>query len=223
MKLIHSGYQLELHLHENKVTVLTVENKEAYRTLIADLWNQAEGGEGEILLSDGENIKKIAKDVEVVVNPFGLDCNNRKVISKLHQELKRVSDELLVPEFAEVNKHIVEYLEKMVQLVPYAIEFETDLDVSALLKIYNIRMNCLCENVLEKIVEYLRIMSKICNIQIFVFVGLKQYLTSEELEQLYEFVTYEKIHLICIESMFTKKISGENGWILDEDLCIINI
>lgn len=223
MKLIHSGYQLELSLRENQVTVLTVENKDAYRTLVSDLWNQVEGGEGEIILSDGEKIKKISKEMELVVNPFGLDCNNRKVISKLHQELKEVSDELLIQEAAEVNKNIVEYLDKIVQYVPYAIDFEVDLDMNALLKMYDVRISCLGENLLEKIIEYMRTMSRICNVRIFVFVGLKQYLTIDELEQLYEFVIYEKIHLICIESMFTKCLNSERCWILDEDLCIIEM
>lgn len=193
MKLIHSGYQLELSLRENQVTVLTVENKDAYRTLVSDLWNQVEGGEGEIILSDGEKIKKISKEMELVVNPFGLDCNNRKVISKLHQELKEVSDELLIQEAAEVNKNIVEYLDKIVQYVPYAIDFEVDLDMNALLKMYDVRISCLGENLLEKIIEYMRTMSRICNVRIFVFVGLKQYLTIDELEQLYEFVIYEMV------------------------------
>lgn len=223
MKLIHSGYQLELHLHENQITVLTIENKDAYRTLISDLWNQIEGGEGEILLSDGEKIKKISKEMELIFNPFGLDCNNRKVISKLHQELKGVSDEVLMQECAEVNRNIIEYLEKVVCLVPYAVDFAVDLDVNALLKMYDVRISCLGENLLEKIVEYLRTMNRICNVRVVAFVGLKQYLTADELEQLYEFVIYEKIYLICIESIYTKRIKGENSWILDKDLCIIEI
>ncbi len=223
MKLIHSGYQLELHLKENQITVLTIENQKAYRTILMDLWNQVEGSEGEIILSEGEKVKKISKEIELIFNPFGLDCNNRKVINKLYQEIKEVSDETLIQDHAVVNKNIIEYLEKITEHVPYALDFEVDLDLNALLKMYNVRISCLGESLLEKIIEYMRTMSRVCNIRIFIFVGLKHYLTVDELEQLYESAIYEKNYLISIESVFTKQISGERCWILDKDLCIIEM
>lgn len=223
MKLIHSGYQLELSLKENQIPVLIIENQEAYRSVLLDLWNQVEGREGEIILSDGEKIKKISKEMELIFNPFALDCNNRKVISKLHQELKEISDEVLIQERAEVNQNIVGYLEKIVRHVPYAIDFEVDLDLTALLKMYDVRVSCFGDGLLEKIIEYMRTMSRICNIRIFAFVGLIQYLRPDELEQLYEFVLYEKIYLIRIESIFSKPINRERCWILDKDLCIIEM
>lgn len=43
------------------------------------------------------------------------------------------------------------------------------------------------------------------------------------MEQLYEFVFYEKIYLISIESIFIKRLEGEKCWILDKDLCIIEM
>lgn len=223
MKLIHSEYQLEIYLKENEIIILTIENQKAYRDILLDLWNQVEGGEGEIILSEGEKIKKISKDMEVIFNPFGLDCNNRKVINKLYQELKEISEETLIQEYTEVNKNIIEYLEKIVQHVPYALEFDLDLDLNTLLKMYNVRISSLSEGLLENIIEYMRTMSRICNVRIFTFVGLKQYLTSDELEQLYEFVFYEKIYLISIESIFIKRLEGEKCWILDKDLCIIEM
>ena len=57
----------------------------------------------------------------------------------------------------------------------------------------------------------------------YVFVGLKQYLPISELERLYEYVFYEKINLIIIESIYTPLINGEKGWIIDKDLCIIDL
>ena len=96
-----------------------------------------------------------------------------------------------------------------------------DFDVTNLLKIYDVRMNSLAENLLEKIVEYIKAVNRICNIRIFIFVGLKQYLTENELEQLYEFIFYEHVYLIILEPMFTQILKGEKCCILDSDLCII--
>lgn len=221
MKFIYSPYQLEIDIREQQITVLTIENPKAYSEILSDLWNQKEGMEGKLILSENEKVKKISKDVDLVFNPFSLDCNNKKVLTKLHQELKELTNENLLNESVEINKQILEYLEKVINQAPYSLDYEVDFDVMNLLKIYDVRVDSLAENLLEKIVEYIKVMNRICNIQIFIFVGLKQYLTVNELEQLYEFVFYEHISVIILEAVFAKTINGEKGWILDSDFCII--
>lgn len=221
MKFIYSPYQLEIEIQEQQITVLTIENPKAYSEILSDLWNQIEGMEGELILSENEKVKKISKDVDLVFNPFSLDCNNRKVLTKLYQELKGITSENLLSESVEINKQILEYLEKVIVQVPYSLDYEVDFDVTNLLKIYAVRVNSLAENLLEKIVEYIKVMHRICNIQIFIFVGLKQYMTVNELKQLYEFIFYEHISMIILGPVFTKTVDGEKGWILDSDLCII--
>lgn len=221
MKFIYSQYQLEIDVKEEQITVLTIENPKAYRDILSDLWNQIEGQEGEIILSENEKVKKLAKEAELIFNLFDLDCNNKKVITKLYQEIKELTNENLLNESAEINTQILGYLEKAIDQVPYALDYEVDFDVSVLLKMYDVRVNTLAENLLEKIVEYIKVMNRICNIRIFIFVGLKQYLTVNELEQLYEFIFYEHISVLILEPVFTKSIIGEKSWILDSDLCII--
>lgn len=154
-------------------------------------------------------------------NPFSLDCNNKKVITRLHQELKDQMNENLIEETAKINQSILEYLEKVIYQVPYALDYNVDFDAMNLLKMYEVKVDNLAEDLLEKIVEYVKAMNRICNMRIFVFVGLKQYLTENELEQLYEFIFYEHIYLIILEPKFTKVLNGEKSCILDSDLCII--
>ena len=45
----------------------------------------------------------------------------------------------------------------------------------------------------------------------------------KKVRQLYEFVFYEKINLVIIEAIHSVGISGEKCWILDKDLCIIDL
>lgn len=90
-------------------------------------------------------------------------------------------------------------------------------------KLYNVKIDCEGIELLEKVVEYMKTMHQICHIKIFIFVGLKQYLTKQELEKLYEFVFYEKIILCIMEAEQTERIIGEKGWLLDKDLRIIEL
>lgn len=223
MKLVYPEYQLEVSLRENQITILTIENPRAYARVLSDLWNQTQGAEGGFILSECEKILSISRELECIFNPFALDCNDKKVIHKLYQELKEQAEENLLLETTEINREIILYLQKLLVQVPYALNYEVDLELPALLKIYDVKVDSIGTGMLEKLVEYMKVLNQICHMRIFVFVGLKQYLTREELEKLYEFVFYEKIILCIVEAVQTPRINGEKNWLLDKDLCIIEL
>ena len=221
MILVYPDYQLEIALQENKIIVLSVENTKAYSTMLHDMWSQIQGKTGGFILSKQDKIVNITKEAECIFNPFSLDCNDKKIINKLYQELKEQADSVLFTEGNELNRYIINYLDKLFMQVPYALDYNIDFDISAILKAYSVKIESYCENLLEQIVEYIKIMNRICNTHVFIFVDLKRYLSEQELLHLYEFVFYEKIFLIIFEGKQSKPIFGEKYWILDEDLCII--
>ena len=223
MKLVYADYQLKVDLCENQVAVITIENPAVYSNVLQELWKQTHGETGKFILSDQGMIKPIAKWMECVMNPFAVDCNEKKIINRLYQELKEQADGVMFEDSMMLNREIVCYLEKLIFRVPYALEYDLDLNVAALLKCYDVRIVKDNESLLEKIVEYMKVSHQICNVQIFVFVALKQYLSETEIRQLYEFVLYEKIYLIIVDAHQEKRIPGEMHWIIDKDLCIIEL
>lgn len=66
-------------------------------------------------------------------------------------------------------------------------------------------------------------MHEICMIDILVIPNLKYYFSSEDIKQFYQFIIYSKIHLIVIESHRTPAINDEKSWIIDKDMCIIEL
>lgn len=223
MKLIHMGYNLEISLEENRVTVISVENPNAYANILGDFWRQIHGEEGKIILSENGKIKNISKEMDCIFNPFSLDCNDKKIINKLYQELKEQANTMLVNESTVLNAAIVGYLDKLIMQVPYALEYNLEFDILNLLKIFGVKVEVSGSDLLERIVEYMQVLNRICGTRLYVFVGLKQYLTNRDLLQLYEFVFYEKIYLIIVEATCVEYIEGEKHWILDKDLCIIEV
>lgn len=223
MRLVHTNYALELDLQENQITVLSIEHPKAYTDMLRDIWNQTQGGEGAFILSEQEKIKNISKEAECIFNPFSLDCNNRKVIGKLYQELREQADSVLIEKSAALNSSIVDYIDALLLQVPYALEYKADLDITGLLRLYDVKVGSSGESLLDSIVDYLRIMKQVCGIVVYVFVGLKQYLAEDELRKLYEFAFYEKIQLIIMESSHSRYIDGEKCWIFDKDMCIIEV
>jgi len=224
MRVLFKNYALEIELQENKVVNLVIENAKAFSEICQDLWKQVNGEAGNIILSDNEKVKSISKEVDCIFNPFSLKCNDKKILTKIYQEISKEAEFCLQDKMAEVNSKIVEFVEQLISIVPYDICFEPDMDITGLLKLYNVAFEDSNGSLLEKIVEYIRIMSKLCGIKVFVFINLKQYLDENELMQLYEFCFYEKIYIINLEAYQDKIISSaEKYWIIDKDFCIIDV
>lgn len=223
MKLVNKFYNIEIELKENQVTVIAVENPEAYSKCVGDIWNQVSGNEGDFILSECDKLKNISKEVDCIINPFSLDCSNKRIVTRLYQELKLQADNLMQEEVSMLNANIIEFIDKLLLSVPYNTTYELDIDISNLLKLYNVGIETKAQRLVDVIVEYFKVMSKLCNVNIFVFIDLKHYLSKEHLEQLYQELFYLKIYLVIIEPIQTERLQNEKYWIVDKDLCIIEI
>ncbi|MBQ7359324.1 MAG: type II-A CRISPR-associated protein Csn2 [Lachnospiraceae bacterium] len=222
MRIAYPPYDISMEIEENHIYVLSVENTTAYSAILRDIWLQAQGAEGNIIMSEGERILNLSKVAICIFNPFDINCNEKKILNKVYQELKQVSLDNLVEEHANVNKSILNYLEQVVQGVSYALDYNIDLDIMDLLKVYDVHIQIEGETLLENLVEYVRTVNQICKVSTVFAIGLKYYFNEKELKQLYEFLFYEKINLIIVESMHSAMISNEKCWILDKDLCLIS-
>ena len=103
MKLIYKAYNLGMALSENQITVLSVENPKAYSSILCDIWNQTQGGEGGFILSKEGELRNIAKEVDCIFNPFALDFNGKRVINRLYQELQEQANTSLMNESISLN------------------------------------------------------------------------------------------------------------------------
>lgn len=221
MKLVNSDYNISISLDEETIQVLTIENQQAFRKMVGELWNESEGREGSWIISDNSSPVQLAKSITVVFNPYSIDANDKKVISKLYSELGELASEKYMMEVETINSHVVNLISGITQDVPYFIDFRTDMDLQALFKMYNIKIDVEYNSLLERITDYIRAFHNICNIQLFVFISLKEYLSCDELKLLYEFVLYEKVHLMLIEGHQSANMELEKHLIIDKDLCVI--
>ena len=107
MKLIYAKQGIELRLDENQVNTLVLENPAIFSEFLQNLISQLEGNEGELFLSEGDKIYPISKTVAFLANPLSVDCNEKKIITKLYKELEdNVKAHLLQPDgsYEKVDK-----------------------------------------------------------------------------------------------------------------------
>ena len=100
--------------------------------------------------------------------------------------------------------------------------YSDKIDVSAILKLLDIRFEEYSGTLLDKIVNYVDVMNKLMKIKCFVFVHLLSFLTEYEMEKLYEFVWYQKIHILLIEDHQPRNVDQfSKAVIIDKDTCEI--
>ena len=186
MKLVNAELFLNINIEENKPVVLTIENPKAMAEVVGQLYELYNSGEGDFILSEDGKELPFERTTEIIINPFLIDFNSRKVQSKLYSELLN-AEASYVEEKALIQALIIEYLDKLTQNVPYEmISNDLDLDSMKLFKMFEVRIEAQCNSLLEKLVEYTKILSRLLRKRLLVFVSISSYLDTNELNALYD-------------------------------------
>ena len=204
--LVNTFYNLELRLIENAITVLSVEAPSAYQKIMHDFWQQYNGNEGSFILSENGKELKIQKNVECIYNPFSVNLNDKKILTKLYHELSLQSDSLLQEDGIELRESIISYFDKLLNTVPYAITYNFEFELSSIIKALDVQTDSTADTLTEKLCSYMNLLQQLCGISIFVISNLKCLLQNTDLQLLYEYAKYNKINLIIIEPIHTPHI-----------------
>lgn len=221
MKLVEREYGIEVDIKENIVSIIVLEDVKLRLPLINELFSQTSGKEGNWLLFENDKSFDLGKKVELILEPLTLTLNNKKVKTKLYQDIKTIAQDYCFSQGLEVHSQICNYLENMLDKLPYPIKYDEDWDVSEILKAYNVELVEEYDNIFEKLYNYIKLVNTVCGTEIFVMVNIKQYLTDDQITELYKMAAYGKIQLVLIEFSINNKRDCEELYILDSDDCVI--
>ncbi len=223
MRLICSEYGIDLEIQENRVNILVVESPNVFSSMIDELICQVKGEPGKFILSEQDVIKVISKETEFIVNPFGVDCNEKRIQQKLYQELSNEMNVSMIEETTHLQGQIISYLDTLLQKAPYPLEYDIEENMTGFLKWCHVGIDNQGETLAERLINYIKILNYFCGFKIIFFVNLKSYLSQFELEEIYKCGFYTKTNLVLLENIQKEKLENESICILDKDLCIINI
>lgn len=223
MKLVHPDINYHIVFNENIVNVIVVENPKIFRGFIEELVRQCAGEEGSFLLSDCEEEIEISKNVELVIDCFNLDFNQKKILNKVYNYLKHLSmGDKYYLKTSEIQMTIFRYLEELISSSEHPLVYAADLDIISIFKSADLKIETNYDTLLEKLVDYINIVQEYCGMSCIIFVNLKTYLAEEELKQLYVYASYKKIHIMLLEGrLYNEILDLEKVFILDNDLCEI--
>lgn len=222
MRLVYPLLDVELCLSINSPTVLVLEDKAFFLQFVFDLWNHSQGKEGNLLLSEKDKPVKVDKNVEVVINPFAINLNDKKILTKVYSELEELCNESYIEEISAINANIVSLMDMLEQSISYPIKFDIDVELKGLFKLQCVKIEESDDGLLDRLVSYIKLLHQICAIRVFVFVNLKAFLSSDMIAELYKACIYEEVIVIDVESHdYGKEIESEQYFVIDQELCFI--
>ena len=222
MKLVHFELSGRLLEDNGEFTEWIIESPCVFSEYVLELNSQIAGGEGGFVLSEKDKELDLARKADIVFNPLTVEVNSRKILSKLYLELSDISKgETMYLKTVELLRHLQEYMLDLEQCTEYILEFEQEMDVSALLKAVNVRYEISDMDFLERLIQYIKIMAAMAGIKVFMFVNLRSYLTDYQIQEVIKEMKYQDVRGMFIESQQKGCIEGVRQYIIDIDRCEI--
>ena len=224
MKIINKNWQRKIKIEDNIIYTLVFENKKYYRENIIELINQHKGNEGSYILSNDNKEISFDKNSFIITDIFNIDINSKRVLTKIYNLLlKEIVED--ISSYNELSTNIRLYFEKLLFNSSLEIEQGEEIDMSSLLKLGDFKLYVEQDDILEKFVKFLKVLTELCGCKIIFVVGLHTVFTQDEIIEIYKEVCLNKINIINIEYQQFYNLSNENYkeivYIFDKDNCEI--
>lgn len=202
-----------------KVQTLVIEVPGFLRAFLQDLYDQIDGMEGELLLSEQDKQLSIGTWVEVIDNFLNLDMNKKHLLNKIIGEMERLSG---TDTFFLKTSEILQRLE--VYISELAFSFDCDIicghcTVGGLLKGMGVTVRDEYEDPLERLIDYMELVREFERDKLFVYVNLRSFFSDAQIERFLYTALGHGYHILLIDAHSHEKLQLENRITVDNDLC----
>ena len=222
MRLVNVSYNIDIEFAENCTEIISIEGPDIYTEFIQELISQLDGEAGNFVLSEKNDTLKMDKKVEFISNPFGVDLNEKRIVSKAYNVL-RDSAEGLDELREKINSSIVNILDEVILRSPYDnFVYNLDLDWNTLFKLYDVKVQFEEGKLVDKLIQYIKMLAELLGIRVVFLLNMSTFLTKYELQELCKSAQYEKVNLVLLEQRELKLTDVKSrSHIIDCDRCLI--
>ena len=219
MKLVHCEISGILLNDNTDFTEWIMESPEVFSEYVQELNEQVLGAEGRFVLSEKDKEIDLSKKADIIFNPFTVEVNSRKVLSRLYAELSNIAkNEQMFVKTAEFLKIVQKYMLDLEHCTDYILEFDSELNITDLLKAINLRYETQYINFHDKLMQYIKVMASV-GAKTFVFVNIRSYLKYDILQEMIKEMKYLNLQGLLIESVQKNSLEGVNQYVIDKDKC----
>lgn len=220
MNLKISYIEQKITFEEDTINAFEIENKKLFYRFVNDLYRLKNGElvEELIFFDDNNEDISVSKNIQILVNYFNLDLDTKKIITEANKIMMEQLDENDILDFSRIYKKIISKMNNIINKSEFPLIVDDEFNLEQFFKMMKITIKK--ENdLLNNLMILIEINKIIRNNQILIFINLKEYLSKQELIELYKYAVYNSVTIILIDSKtYGTSLKYENKIIIDEDL-----
>ena len=220
MRIMFDLLSEPIRIKDDQISVLCIENKEYYRKFIKSLCSDYPE-EDKIIFSQEYKPIKFKNNIRLIRDYYSLEFTT-SFYKKIYEQMSDFCVNEIMDATIEMKKVVLLYIDKIIENYDFDFQSNDDVILSDLFKIQGLKPNFDKMDSLESLLDFILIYQKYAPVKLFVFVGLHNDYSKQEIELFYHEMLSRKIPLMVLESNtnFTKSLV-EDITIIDEDLCVI--
>lgn len=194
MKFKISFIENLIEIDNEYVRCIEIENKDYfYRTI--SLLNDFNNNED--LKEEINFIDKI--DFKMIIDYFNVDLNDKKTLNAVIKYVKENIDVLNYDKLLRSYQRLCTLFSSSLENIDIPINIEEDINIDNIIKLMNIKINKE-DSILKNLFILIDVINELKNYNLLILVNLKQYLTKEELNEVYKYAIYNNVTLLLIDN-----------------------
>lgn len=209
---------------DGKILTLEIENPNMLAKFIKDI-RDGNNDDTEIAFEHrGKLLDK--KDIELIIDFHALSLFNKNLVSKIFNKIEN-DFKTDYYKFIKFNEFANEFKENFIALLD-DLDIETtvtdDYELKNALNFIEFKPENFDDSLVDKIMQYINIITETNIYKLLCFVNLKAYLDTKSIESIFKYSLYKKLPIILIEYHHDNiVIENEIKLLIDKDLCDILI
>ena len=222
MKLVHPDWERQIEWKNETVPVIVIENPEYHLQVLEELYHQVHRMEGRFVLSEQECILDMSKQGALLLSPWDLNFEDRRIMTELFSRLKKISvGEKYYRHTCQLTDSILQYADMISMELPIPLNYDEEIDVMPFLKALHLHVDNENLSLPDKMITYMDVCIELFGDMCFIFNGFHDLLSREQLIQFYDTVFDKHFCILLIEGHENDILEKEEVLIFDHDLCQI--
>ena len=212
MKL--NSHLLEAPIEINGCTQVVVEDVAAYAAIVLACHRYGEESDLKLFNNDCKSLK--SSEVVTITDIFNYNINTSAILKQIHSEIEDQLNEkpAVKTEIEQLTNQITELIN--VEVLNHELDLELDeITIQEVLIALGVKIEVDTDTLFEKVLEIFQVFKYLRNKKLLILVNTASYFTTEELNEMAQFVSLLQMNVLMIEPKLTD--ANITQYILDSD------
>lgn len=221
MKLILKGIDRIFDCATEKVCSVVIENQDLFLDIITDVENQIQGKEGASVLSENNQMMRMDKYAEQILQFVPFDLNKKTLMNKILSQMQKVA--LDDAHFSQSNEVLSAWEKWCVDIefeLPVNLEFPK-ITLETLIKSSGATIVDDYDRLVEKLLDYIQMVDAFEGKKLFLLINARSFINDEDMQQFMNEILARKYQVILLDNTEHRLLEHESRYIVDANMCEI--